>query len=55
MMSKGLFAWSAIIVGVLIALTEFMSWPGTVNYLWAVLVLVWKTNKPFFFNIRTKS
>jgi len=41
MLSKGMMAWGAIIVGVLIALTEFMTWSGSLNYLWAVLVLVW--------------
>jgi hypothetical protein len=40
-MNRLMFSWSAVVVGVLIALTEFMSWPGSVNYLWALLVLVW--------------
>ena len=40
-MSKAVFAWSAIVVGILIALTEAMAWSGTLNYLWALLVLVW--------------
>jgi hypothetical protein len=40
-MSSGMFAWSAVLVGVLIALTELMSWSGTMNYVWALLVLVW--------------
>lgn len=41
MISKGVLSWGAIVVGVLIALTEFMTWPSSLNYLWAVLVLVW--------------
>lgn len=40
-MNKGLFSWSAVVVGVLIALTELMSWSGSLNYLWALLVLIW--------------
>lgn len=40
-MNKGMFAWTAVIVGVLIALTEAMSWSGTLNYVWAALVLIW--------------
>ncbi|MBI3334428.1 hypothetical protein HYZ97_02990 [Candidatus Pacearchaeota archaeon] len=41
MVSKGVFGGSAIIVGVLIALTELLSWPAMLNYLWALLVLIW--------------
>lgn len=41
MLSKSQMGWGAVVVGVLVALTEFMAWPGNLNYLWAVLVLVW--------------
>lgn len=40
-MNKGLFAWTAVVAGIMIALTELFSWPGAINYLWAVLVSVW--------------
>ena len=36
-----MMGYGAVLVGVLIALTEFMSWPGYLNYVWAVLVLAW--------------
>ena len=41
MLSKGMMGWGAVLVGVLIALTQYMSWSGSLNYLWAVLVLLW--------------
>jgi len=41
MLSKPVLGWGAILVGILIALTEYLAWSGNVNYLWAVLVLVW--------------
>ena len=41
MLSKPVLGWGAILVGILIALTEFLTWTGNLNYLWAVLVLVW--------------
>ena len=40
MLSKPVLGWGAILVGILIALTEYLAWSGNVNYLWAVLVLV---------------
>ena len=40
-MSKQMMGWGAIVVGVLIVLTELMGWRGDLNYLWAVLVLIW--------------
>ena len=40
-MNKRFFNWSAVVVGVLIAATELMGWSGNLNYLWAVLVLIW--------------
>ena len=41
MLSKGMMGWGAVLVGVLIALNEYMAWSGNLNYLWAVIVLVW--------------
>jgi len=41
MFSKQVMGWGVVIVGVLIGLTEFMGWSGSLNYLWAVLVLIW--------------
>jgi hypothetical protein len=41
MMSKGMMGWTAVVVGILIAATEFLGWNGNLNYLWAILVLVW--------------
>ncbi|MBT4596028.1 hypothetical protein HOC99_03765 [Candidatus Woesearchaeota archaeon] len=41
MLSKEVMAWGAIIVGILMALTKFMSWNESLHYLWAVLVLLW--------------
>jgi hypothetical protein len=40
-MDKKTMGWGAIVVGVLVALTEFMTWPGYMNYVWAILVLIW--------------
>ena len=41
MISKKTMGWSAVLVGILMALTEYMSWNGNLHYLWALLVLVW--------------
>ena len=40
-MSKQMMGWGAVAVGVLIALTEYLGFRSDLNYLWAVLVLVW--------------
>ena len=40
MMSKSQMGWGAVIVGVLMALTQFFGWSGNLHYLWAVLVLI---------------
>jgi len=32
-MSKTFMVWSAVVVGVLIALTQYMTWNGSLNYL----------------------
>jgi hypothetical protein len=40
-MNKSMMGWGAIIVGVLMILTEVMAWPGYLNYIWSVLVLIW--------------
>lgn len=41
MASKSTMGWGAVVVAVLMALTEALAWNGNLNYLWAVLVLVW--------------
>ena len=41
MFSKGVMGGGAIIVAILIALTTYMTWPGYLNYIWAVIVLLW--------------
>jgi len=40
-MNKKTMGWTAVVVGVLMALTEYLAWTGSWNYLWAVLVIVW--------------
>ncbi|MBI2044106.1 hypothetical protein HYT24_01960 [Candidatus Pacearchaeota archaeon] len=40
MLSKEMMAGGAVLVGVLIAITQYMGWSGTLNYLWAALVLI---------------
>ena len=40
-MDKKMMGWTAIVVGFLIALTEYLAWAGSWNYLWAVLVALW--------------
>ncbi|MEX0933029.1 MAG: hypothetical protein WDZ77_02960 [Candidatus Pacearchaeota archaeon] len=40
MFSKEVLGWGAIVVGILMGLIEFMDWSGQLNYLWAVLVLL---------------
>ena len=41
MLSKEMLGWGAVLDGVLIAATQFMGWPGSLNYLWALLALAW--------------
>ncbi len=41
MVSKQMMSWGAIVVGILIAATEYMALPAYLNYLWALLVLAW--------------
>lgn len=41
MASKNVMGYGAILLAVLVALTQAMSWSGSLNYLWAVLALVW--------------
>ena len=38
---KAKIGWTAVLVGVLIAVTEWQQWNGNWNYLWAVLVAAW--------------
>jgi len=40
-MNKKTMGWTAVVVGILIALTQGMGWSGSLNYLWAVLVVIW--------------
>ena len=40
-MNKQVMGWGAIILAVLIALGEMLTWPGWTNYLWAALSLIW--------------
>lgn len=40
-MSKSTMGWGAVIVAVLIAGTQYLGWSGNLNYLWALVVLVW--------------
>jgi len=40
-MSTKMMGWTAVVVGILMGLTEFMGWSGSLNYLWALLVLIW--------------
>lgn len=39
--SKTMFGVPAVVVGVLIAVTQYLSLPGYLQYLWGGLVLVW--------------
>lgn len=41
MLSKSVMGWGAVIVAILMALTQALSWTGSLNYLWAALVLIW--------------
>ena len=41
MLSKEQMSYGAILVGVLIALSQALGWNPSLNYLWAVLVLAW--------------
>ena len=41
MVSKSVMGGGAILVGILIAITEWKALAGNLNYLWAVLVLIW--------------
>ena len=40
-MSKGMMGGGAVLVAVLMALTQLMGWAGYLNYIWAALVLIW--------------
>jgi hypothetical protein len=41
MLSKQYMVGGAVLVGVLMVLTEYLGWGGSLNYVWALLVLVW--------------
>jgi len=40
MFSKEVLGWGAVVVGVLMALNQYLVWSGSLNYLWAVLVIL---------------
>ena len=41
MLSKEILGIGAILDGILIALTQYMGWPANLQYLWAVLAVIW--------------
>ena len=41
MFSKGILGAGAIIDAILIAATQYMGWPGYLQYVWALLALLW--------------
>lgn len=40
-MNKSMMGWGAVIVGILIILSEVLTWPSWTSYLWGILVLLW--------------
>lgn len=40
-MSKGMMGGGAIIMAILIALTQGLNWAGWLQYIWAIIVLIW--------------
>ncbi len=38
--SKMFVGWAAIVDGVLIALNQLLTWPGGLQYLWAVIAVI---------------
>lgn len=40
-MSKTMMGVPAVVVGILIAATQYLSLPGYLQYVWALLVLLW--------------
>lgn len=41
MVSKEMMVGGPILLGVLIAATEFMQWNSSLHYLWASVAIVW--------------
>ena len=41
MLSKGMMGGGAILLAILIVLTMLLDLPETLNYLWALLALIW--------------
>lgn len=41
MASKMMVAGGPVLLGVLIALTQYMDWNGSLHYLWALVSIVW--------------
>lgn len=31
--------WSGIVIGILVILNQYLSWPGELQYLWGLIVL----------------
>ena len=40
-MDKKMMGWTAVAVGILIALNEGLGWNDGLNYLWAAIVALW--------------
>ena len=40
-MDSKTMGWGAVLLAVLISLNQLLTWPANLNYLWALLALVW--------------
>ena len=38
--TKKILGWSGIVLAILVALNQALTWPGALQYLWAGLVLI---------------
>lgn len=38
--TKNLLGWSEIVLAILITLNQALTWPGSLQYLWAILVVI---------------
>lgn len=41
MVSKQLMGWGAVVLAVVITLTQAFGWPSSLHYFWAALALIW--------------
>ena len=41
MVSKTIMGGGTVLVAILLVLTTLLNWPSSLNYVWAVLVLIW--------------